>query len=127
MISLEFPHETLRELLTIERTLWENNADVYRKTYAPQAVLVFPGVGRIDCEAAVAAIHKENAEGRVWPEVRFDDAIGRWLTADITALLCYRATARCNDEAVGSQTLCATVYIRQEEAWRVAFHQQTTK
>jgi hypothetical protein len=127
MIALEFPHQTLRELLTIERTLWENNADVYRKTYAPQAVLVFPGVGRIDRETAVAAIHQENAEGRAWAEVRFDDAIGRWLTADTAALISYCATARWNDEPVASQTLCATVYIRQGEAWRVAFHQQTPR
>lgn len=127
MTASEFPNDTLGELLTIERTLWENNADVYRKTYAPQAVLVFPGVGRIDRESAVAAIHKENAEGRAWAEVRFDDAIGRWLTAGSAALISYRATARWNDETVGSQTLCATVYIRQGEAWRVAFHQQTPK
>jgi Domain of unknown function (DUF4440) len=122
----ELPNETLSELLMIERTLWENDARVYHDTYVPDAVLIFPGVGRIDRETAVAAIQKENADGRAWAEVHFDDAIGRWLT-DIAVLVSYCATARWNYEAVASQTLCATVYVRQEEAWRVAFHQQMPK
>ncbi len=123
----ELPNETLRELLMIERTLWENDARVYHDTYVPDAVLIFPGVGRIDRETAIAAIQKENAEGRAWAQVHFDDAVGRWLTTDVAVLVSYCATARWNYEAVVSQTLCATVYVRQGEAWRVAFHQQTPK
>jgi hypothetical protein len=119
--------DTLRELLMIERTLWQNNARVYHDTYAQEAVLIFPGVGCIDRETAVAAIQKENAEGRAWAEVHLDDALGRWLATDTAVLVSYCATARWNDEAVASQTLCATVYVRQGEAWRVAFHQQTPK
>jgi hypothetical protein len=84
-------------------------------------------VGRIDRETAVAAIQKEKAQGRAWAEVHFDDAVGRCLTTDIAVLVSYCATARWNYEAVASQTLCATVYVRQGEAWRVAFHQQTPK
>jgi Domain of unknown function (DUF4440) len=119
--------ETLGELVMIERTLWENNARVYHDTYDPEAILIFPDVGRIDRETAVAAIQKENAEGRAWAEVQFDDAVGRWLTTGTAVLLTYCATARWNDEAVSSRTLCATVYIRHRDAWRVAFHQQTPK
>ena len=99
---------------------------VYHDTYVPDAILIFPGVGRIDRERAVAAIHQENAEERAWAEVHFDDAIGRWLTPNAAALISYHATARWNDEAIASQMLCATVYVRQGEAWRVAFHQQTS-
>jgi hypothetical protein len=111
----------------IERTLWENNARVYHDTYVSDAVLIFQGVGRIDRETAVAAIQKENAEGRAWAEVHFDDADARWLTTDTAVLVSYCATARWNDEAVASQMLCATVYVREGRAWRVAFHQQTPK
>jgi len=117
--------QTLGELLMIERTLWENNARVYHDTYAPDAVLIFPGVGRIDRETAVAAIRKENAVGRAWAEVRFDNALGRWLATDTAVLVSYCAMARWNDETVASQTLCATVYVREGHGWRVAFHQQT--
>src|SRR5262245_43867639 len=74
--------ELLAELLRIERTPWQNNSHVYRETYAPDAVLIFPVVGRIDRETAVAAILKEKAAGRAWAEVYFDDVVGRWLAKD---------------------------------------------
>jgi Domain of unknown function (DUF4440) len=117
--------QTLDELLALERTLWDNDAGVYEATYTPDAVLIFPGVGRIDRETAVAAIQKENATGRAWAEVRFEDALARWLATDTAVIISYRATVRWNYEAVASQVLCATVYIRQQKAWCVAFHQQT--
>jgi len=118
-------NQILCELLTLERTLWENDAQVYNATYMPDAVLIFPGVGRIDRDTAVAEIQKENATGRVWAEVRFEDAVARWLATDAALIISYRATARWNYEAVAPQVLCATVYVRLQKAWRVAFHQQT--
>ena len=117
--------EILNELITIERTLWENDAQTYRDGYSPEALLIFPGVGRIDRDTAVAAIRKENAEGRAWAEVRLDDVDGRWITSDAAALITYVATARWNYESTASDTLCASVYVRVGGSWRVAFHQQT--
>lgn len=117
--------ELLKELITIERTLWENNAEIYRDRYSPEALLIFPGVGRIDRDTAVAAIRQENAEGRAWAEVRFDDVDGRWITTDAAALITYTATARWNYESTTSKILCASVYVRVGGSWRVAFHQQT--
>lgn len=35
----EFPAEMLRALLTIERTLWKNDARVYDESYLPDAIL----------------------------------------------------------------------------------------
>ena len=117
--------EILKDLVTIERTLWENNAEIYHERYSPEALLIFAGVGRIDRDTAVAAIRKENAEGRAWAEVRFDDVDGRWIKSDAAALITYMATARWNYESSGSKTLCASVYVRVGGSWRVAFHQQT--
>ena len=121
----ELTKETLNDLITIERTLWENDADTYHERYSPEALLIFPGVGRIDRERAVAAFRKENAEGRAWAEVRFDDVDGRWIKSDAAALITYMATARWNYESSASKTHCASVYVRVGESWRVAFHQQT--
>jgi hypothetical protein len=121
----ELAKGTLKDLITIERTLWENNAETYHERYSPEAVLIFPGVGRIDREKAVAAIRKENAEGRAWAEVSFDEVDGRWITTDAAALITYTATARWNYESSASKTLCASVYLREGGSWRVAFHQQT--
>ncbi|MDW9584468.1 nuclear transport factor 2 family protein, partial [Sinorhizobium meliloti] len=61
----------LDELLEIERRLWRNDADIYAATYLPEAVLIFPGIGRIDVDTAVEAIRGENAAGRHWAEVSF--------------------------------------------------------
>jgi hypothetical protein len=121
----ELAKETLNDLITIERTLWENNAQIYHDRYSPEALLIFAGVGRIDRERAVAAIRKENAQGRAWAEVHFDDVDGRWITVDSAALVTYMARARWNYETSASRTLCASVYVRVGGSWRVAFHQQT--
>src|SRR5215216_1979066 len=97
--------EILKDLIMIERTLWENNAEIYHERYSPEAVLIFPGVGRIDRDTAVATIRQENAEGRAWAEVRFDDVDGRWITSDAAALISYMATARWNYKSSASKML----------------------
>ncbi len=56
------------ELLRIERSLWTNDAAIYEATYAPDAILIFPEVGRIGLEHALEAIRAENAAGRHWAE-----------------------------------------------------------
>ena len=121
----ELAKEILKDLIAIERTLWENNAVIYHERYSREALLIFPGVGRIDRETAVGAIRKENAEGRAWAEVRFDDVDGRWISTDTAVLTTYMATARWNYETSASKTLCASVYVGVGGSWRVAFHQQT--
>ena len=44
----ELAKEILKDLITIERTLWENNPEIYHERYSPEALLIFPGVGRIE-------------------------------------------------------------------------------
>ncbi|MGH3083059.1 MAG: DUF4440 domain-containing protein [Gaiellaceae bacterium] len=117
--------DAVDELVAIERALWSNNPEIYHDTYAPDAVLIFPVVGRLDRDTAVAAIRKENSQGRAWAEVHFGDLQARWISRDQVALLAYVATARWNDEATPTDTLCATVYFRTDDGWRVALHQQT--
>jgi hypothetical protein len=41
-------------------------------------------------------------------------------------LLTYEATARWNDEKNPARVLCATLYARRSDSWRVLFHQQTS-
>jgi hypothetical protein len=116
---------TLEQLLEIERSLWTNDAEGYNERYSPSAVLVFPGVGRIDRETAVAAIRGENAAGRAWAEVSMVDVDGRWIVPDAVALVTYLATARWNYESAASGYLCSTVYLRRQGTWQVSLHQQT--
>jgi 2TM domain/Domain of unknown function (DUF4440) len=117
--------ETVNELVAIERTLWSNDPKIYGDTYTADAVLIFPVVGRLDRDTAVAAIHRENAEGRAWAEVDFDVLSAQWISRNQVASLAYVATARWNYESASSKTLCATIYVQTGEGWKVALHQQT--
>lgn len=112
------------DLMAIERRLWTNDPDFYEATYLPEAVLIFPEVGRIDRGFAIEAIRGENRRGRHWAEVAFDD-VATLPLGDGTVLLTYLATARWSDEASPGRTLCATLYVERDGRWRVAFHQQT--
>jgi hypothetical protein len=112
------------ELLQIERRLWTNDAEFYGATLLPDAILIFSDVGKIGTSAAVEAIREENARGRHWAEVAFEEAATMIISPD-AALLTYKATARWNYEETPSSTLCATLYVRRDRLWRVAFHQQS--
>jgi hypothetical protein len=90
------------ELISIERTLWTNDAAIYEATYLPDAVLIFPVVGKIGRASAVAAIREENAANRRWAEVDFS-AVSLLLVAPDVALLNYEATARWNYEEVATK------------------------
>jgi hypothetical protein len=114
----------LDELLEIERSLWTNDPDIYRGTYAPDAVLIFPEIGRISIDAAVEAIRQENREGRRWAEVKFDDTTAREIGSDCV-LLTYVATARWNYETASSKALCSTIYVDPSGRRRIVLHQQT--
>ena len=111
-------------LAGIERKLWSNDPEFYRATYLPDAILVFDQIGRISRDEAVQAIYEENASGRHWAEVKFDDlSLSRPVGG--VALLSYKATARWNHEQVPSSAFCSTLYVRKEGGWRIALHQQT--
>ena len=113
------------ELLRIERELWTNDPVIYGEHLVPEALLAFPETGVIDRETAVAAIHAENAEGRRWAEVAFEDV--RCLPlAPGAALLSYRARARWSDADAPIEVLCGSVYVERAGDWRLAYHQQST-
>jgi len=114
----------VNELIAIERSLWSNDAEIYSDTYIANAVLTFPAAGRLDRDAAVAAIRRENADGHAWAEVHFDDLQAQWISPGQVAALSYLATARWNYQTAPSVTLCSTVYV-QRDGWKVALHQQT--
>jgi hypothetical protein len=119
------PSSLLEQLLEIERSLWQNDPETYYERFSPSAVLLFPGVGRIDRDTAVKAIRMENDEGRAWAEAEISDVDGRWIAADTAALITYSVRARWNYEASASKYLCGTVYRHDGPDWHVASHQQT--
>jgi hypothetical protein len=112
------------QLLTIERSLWTNDAVVYESNLTDDALLAFPETGVITRDTAVEAIRQENAEGRRWAEVRFDDIRVLRIGAD-TALLTYRVAARWAHERSSTTALASSVYARRGDVWKLAFHQQS--
>jgi uncharacterized protein (TIGR02246 family) len=116
--------ESVPHLIEVERKLWSNDAAFYRSMLVEEAVLVFPGTGVIGRDAAVAAILKENAEGRRWAEVAFENVRTLPLAKD-AVLLTYRAAARWEHEEAAETALASSVYVRRDGSWKLAFHQQT--
>ena len=111
-------------LLEIERTLWTNDAPLYRDTLLHDAILIFPETDVISRDSAVEAIRQENAEGRRWAEVRFEEVRGRELSGD-AVLLTYRVNARWEHEPEPIMARASSIYVRRGEDWKLAHHQQT--
>ena len=112
------------ELIGIERRLWKNDPVLYREHYTDDALITFPETGVIDIAFAVEAIRRENAEGRHWAEVAFDDVRTLRVSADVTLLL-YKVIARWAHDATPMTRLCTTVYVRRDGRWKAAHHQQS--
>jgi hypothetical protein len=113
-----------RQLLEIERRLWANDAAFYETSLSDEAMLVFPETGLITKAAAVAAIRTENAEGRRWAEVHFDE-IRSLRLADDAYLLTYTVVARWEHERSKILALASSVYSKRDGVWKLVFHQQT--
>lgn len=116
--------ELEKQLLDIERKLWTNDPVFYENNFIDTALLVFPETGVITRNVAVAAISTENAEGRKWAEVEFDKVRSLRL-ADDAVLLTYTVAARWEHQQSRSLALASSIYVKRDDAWKVAFHQQT--
>ncbi|HEX5005683.1 MAG TPA: nuclear transport factor 2 family protein [Hyphomonadaceae bacterium] len=111
------------QLLAVERGLWTNDAELYHESLVPEAMLVVPESGVISRDFAVEAIRKENAEGRKWVDVRFGNVRAQPISAD-TAALTYTVSARWNCESKETVWIASSVYVKRENAWKLAVHQQ---
>jgi ketosteroid isomerase-like protein len=105
-------------LFEIERELGAGDAMTYARLLTEDAVVVVPGM-RMDKRQTVAAM----AASPGWDSMRFDDERCSRL-GDHVALLNYLFTGRRGDDFEYS-ALMGSVYVRQQDGWRMAFHQQT--
>jgi Domain of unknown function (DUF4440) len=112
------------DLIDLEKKFWTNDQEFYEANYTVDAVLIFPGVGKLDRASAIAAIRDENRRGHRWAEVALDDVATVELTAEVV-LLTYSARARWNYQETASTVVCSTVYVLNDGQWRVALYQQT--
>ncbi len=112
------------ELVTIERTLWTNDRQIYDGRLDDDAILVFPETGVMHKAAALGGIEQENRAGRRWADVAFADVEAVAVTPD-AALLTYRADARWEHESTIRSVLATSLYVRRNREWMLAFHQQS--
>src|SRR4029450_4618026 len=111
-------------LIDIERRLWTNDAQFYRDNLTEDCLLVFAETGVITREIAVDANRTENEQRRRRAELTFLEIRQLRLT-DTASLLNYRVTARWEHEESSVTLLASSIYVRRDEAWKLAFHQQT--
>ena len=116
--------DTEQQLLDIERKLWTNDAVFYKHSLTEDAVLVFAETGPITRATAIDAIHAENAEGRRWADVRFEQVRVVKLTT-AASLLTYTVAARREHDESATSALASSVYVHHAGVWKLAFHQQT--
>ena len=108
------------DLIALEEQFWKGDADFYRQRLTAEALMVFPDpVGVLGKEETVASI----SQAPRWRDVEFTEVRAVMLATD-AALLVYRATARRAEHAT-YVTRASSVYVRQDGAWKLAFHQQT--
>jgi hypothetical protein len=112
------------ELVTIERTLWTNDRQIYDERLEDDAVLVFPETGVMHRTAALKGIEQENRTGQRWADVAFADVEAVAVTPD-AALLTYRADARWEHESTARSRLATSLYVKRDHQWMLAFHQQS--
>ena len=108
------------DLIALEEQFWKGDADFYRQRLTAEALMVFPDpVGVLGKEETVASI----SQAPRWRDVEFTEVRAVMLATD-AALLVYRATARRPEHAT-YVTRASSVYVRENGAWKLAFHQQT--
>lgn len=112
-----------QELVRIERRLWTHDAACYAAHITDDAVVVVAGTGTITRVKAADGLKRERAGSR-WAEVIFEDTHLAPL-AEGAFLLCYRVIARRAHWSRPGTLLAASVYVRRNGAWKLAFHQQT--
>jgi hypothetical protein len=107
------------ELWELEERFWKGDERFYRDNLSDDSLMVFSGMV-LTKDQTVQTI----AGGARWADVAFDNRRVVLLTDDAVALN-YQASAR-REGATPYTALATSVYVRRNERWHLALHQQTT-
>lgn len=113
--------ELLDELLTLERGFWEASGDpgYYRANMANDGLAVF-SVGVMDKEGAITS----TSDSGGWTDIQLSEPRLIQLTSDSVALV-YEGSAQRDGKPYIANS--SSVYVRRDNAWRLALHQQSAK
>lgn len=113
--------ETLRDELTErERQFWLGGAEFYRENLSGRCIMVVPGVGQMPRDQVIEGIEG----GDRWREVWFSEMQLVELSAG-AVLLVYDAEAERDSMDEAYRAHVSSVYSREDEGWKLTFHQQT--
>lgn len=96
-------------------------ADFYRQVLDGSVVMLLPG--------GLALTHREeiisSMSGQPWTAYRLEDAQVLQPTED-TGVVTYGVVAE-REGAAGYSALVSSLYVRRDDGWKLAFHQQTPR
>lgn len=109
----------MTDLWTIEQRLWLDGVEAYEELMATECVMAFGPTGILRNDAIVESIRQAPR----WSDVELLDRAEVHHGRDI-AVLAYRAHGeRITGPAY--EAVCTSTYIRENDKWRIAQHQQT--
>jgi hypothetical protein len=115
------------ELFQLEEQGWqalssdrEEAVKFYDYVLTSDAIMVFPGGLLIRGKTAIL---ESIREAEPWLAYQLDDIQILDLSADTRGVV-YRATAK-RSEHIEYKALMSSIYIRQDDRWEMAFHQQS--
>ncbi|QYM78424.1 hypothetical protein K0B96_14130 [Horticoccus luteus] len=109
------------EIISLEKQFWTAPAAFFEQHLAAAVLMVFPPpIGPQTRAQAIASL----AAAPRWAQV---DLAHRVVTelSPVACALSYHAAAKRADAAPAYTALVGSVYLREGETWKLAFHQQT--
>lgn len=110
-----------KQLGKIEFGFWRGTRNYYDEHLAAESVAVYPEpAGILSRDEILQSID----DGARWEQIELDDMA---MTEPVpgVAMLTYRATASRAGSDKPYRTLVGSVYIKQDDVWKLAFNQQT--
>ncbi len=107
-------------LLDLEKQFWMGEADFYQRHLTDDSLMVFAEPVGVMIKANDI---KTSAVGPRWTTVSFEDVRVVELS-DYAALLTYKASAGRKGNGSKYMALASSAYVKLDNSWKLAFHQQ---
>lgn len=110
-----------KELAKLESGFWRGTRNYYDEHLADESVAVYPEpTGMLSRDDILRSID----DGARWQQVELED-MAMIEPMPGVAMLTYRATASRAGADMPYRALVGSVYVKQDDVWKLAFNQQT--
>lgn len=109
------------DIIDRERAFWTSSVEFYERRLAKNVLMVFPPpVGALTRDGVLAGIRA----GMRWSSVEMSDVAVQPIGEGMVGVA-YRARATKSEPKSDYTALIGSVYVLEDEAWKLAFHQHT--